>query len=129
MWEGEDGEELARAAFGEFFAYHQRKGLTIDELIEKGDKYLLEERIPIPGCDYAFSIKNAIAQKHRSSFVLAMLDWLQNNPDEEIRVRYQHVRPWHFKRVPQGTWNHEGKENHAREVTGDLIRVLQKRYQ
>ncbi|MBS3128443.1 hypothetical protein J4410_04830 [Candidatus Woesearchaeota archaeon] len=121
MWKGEDGEELARAAFGEFVAYHQRKGLTIDELIEKGDKYLLEERIPIPGCDYAFSIKNAIAQKHRSSFVLAMLDWLQNNPDEEIRVRYQHVRPWHFGVAPAGTWKGEQGITNAREAFGEFI--------
>ena len=121
IWKGEDGEGLARGAFGEFVAHTQRKGWTIDEMIEKGDKYLFDDEIPIPGSSVTYSIKNAVAQKYKNSFALAMLDFLRNNSDEEIRKRYQHIRPWHLGTAPAGTWKgKEGKAN-ARAAFGEFV--------
>jgi hypothetical protein len=70
--------------------------------------------------------ESMLANVHIGSVSSAILGWIENHQDKNIREGYSKIRPWHFGKTTKYTWDgKKGKEN-AREVTGELIRELTK---
>ena len=130
-WTNKDGTknlELAREATEELLdVLKQRYGWELEEVVRNiTSRHFYEEEIM-----FGATLGGMLNGAYRGSPSEAVIDYLQNHPDRNVREKFRIVRPYHFSMSPLGTWTRkDGTKNYelAREATAELIETLQQRY-
>ncbi|MDO8741365.1 MAG: hypothetical protein Q7J54_07400 [Candidatus Woesearchaeota archaeon] len=130
-WKGEEGKKNGRELTGQLIERLKRRYGSLIEVIKniKQDDFL-NEQFEFKNKDGVIEYKlgQMLLSDYAGSPTAAVTDWLQNNPDEEIRKEYAGIKPWHFGMAPKNTWQGEEGKKNGRELTGQLIERLKQRY-
>src|SRR3989344_9329797 len=104
VWQLPDGNknlELAREATGELLeTLRKRYGWELEDIVQNIiKKHFCEEEIR-----FGATVGGMIGIVYNNSTHAAVMDYLQNHPQEEVMERFRKIRPYHFKKTPQGSW-------------------------
>jgi len=130
IWQGEGGKQRAREVIGRFIgALKEKNNWNLTDVIQ----YISYENINLPITpnnfkgDQQITAMRAVYDLYNNSISKAILDWVKHNPDKKIREGYAHIKPWHFKRTPQGIWQGERGKGNTRRLLDDIIPILMQR--
>jgi len=99
-------------------------GWTLTDVVKKITKnHFRDVCIPVKTPDglITYTAAAMFREVFTDSTSTAVLHWIQNNSDREIRERYQHMQPHHFSKAPKLYWAGENGKLHGRQVVQELI--------
>ncbi|MBT3304155.1 hypothetical protein HN387_02615 [Candidatus Woesearchaeota archaeon] len=127
----ESGKPLARELTGLLMDRMLQRHRTLLDVIKniKQEDFKNEQfKFETKDGTIQYNLRAMLGTAYASSLNAAVMDWITHNPNAEIRTEYAGIKPWHFGRVPNGTWEGEKGKQNAREATGQLIAKLQQRH-
>ncbi|MBI2129817.1 hypothetical protein HYU07_06290, partial [Candidatus Woesearchaeota archaeon] len=130
-WKDEESKKNSRELTGQLIErLKQRYGSLIEVIknIKQDDFYNEQFEFKNKEGILRYNFKSMLGQVYRNSPSAAVMDWIQNNPNEELRKEYAGIKPWYFGMASLRTWRGEGGKQNGRELTGQLIERLKRRY-
>ena len=131
MWhttEGITNYELAREATGELLdVLKERYGWDYEHVIQNiRAKHFQNEPIR-----YNTTLCGMMHNIYEDSPSWAVMDFLQNHPDEDVRKKFKDLKPYHFSDGQKHIWTKkDGTKNYelARQAIGELIAKLKEKH-